>query len=152
MTDSSETVTLERKVGNVKWFNNKAGYGFITIDEKTENPVDVFVHYSNIRVSNAQYKYLVQGEYVEFSLSPSTDGRYQFHAIDVSGINGGATLCERRKVAREDSPDSSAPDQDSAPIQRRIPQDRVPRERKPREKRVPDDGFVTVRKRTTRAK
>lgn len=140
MTDSSETVTLERKVGNVKWFNNKAGYGFITMDEKSEKPVDVFVHYSNINVTNPQYKYLVQGEYVEFSLSPSTDGRYEFHAIDVTGINRGATLCERRRVAREDSQDSSVTPE--APTPRR----KVGRERKS------DDGFVTVRKKANRAK
>jgi cold shock CspA family protein len=140
MTDS----VVERKVGNVKWFNNKAGYGFITMDEKSEKPVDVFVHYSHIRVTNTQYKYLVQGEYVEFTLSPSVDGRYEFHAIDVSGINGGATLCERRKVSREESKDS--PDSSVKP-------EEVVGLRKPRRRpQKTEDGFVTVRRRANRTK
>ena len=48
--------------GIVKWFNNKSGYGFITL--KT-GPIegDIFVHHSSLSVNTEQYKYLVQGEY-----------------------------------------------------------------------------------------
>ena len=39
-------------VGNVKWFNSKKGFGFITVitpdDEKVGT--DIFVHFSNINV------------------------------------------------------------------------------------------------------
>ena len=84
MSDSS--ATNERKVGNVKWFNNKSGYGFITMGEKTDSPTDVFVHYSNINVSNSQYKYLVQGEYVEFVLTPTPEGPHAFQATAVLSL------------------------------------------------------------------
>ena len=98
---SSDSVSTERKIGNVKWFNNKAGFGFITMGENTDSPKDVFAHYSNINVKNSQYKYLVQGEYVEFDLSPTTEGEHEFQATNITGIQGGATLCERRRISRE---------------------------------------------------
>lgn len=97
---SSDTTT-ERKIGNVKWFNNKAGYGFITMGENTGTPQDIFVHYTNISVGLEQYKYLVQGEYVEFDLTPTPEGAHEFQATNVTGIQGGATLCERRRQSRE---------------------------------------------------
>ena len=34
--------------GRVKWFNNKAGYGFITISSDEQSGEDVFVHHSAI--------------------------------------------------------------------------------------------------------
>ena len=69
MTSTAETSTdtqLGRKIGQVKWFNNKAGYGFITVTGDDCPSNDIFIHYSSIRVAN--YKYLIQGEYVEFNL------------------------------------------------------------------------------------
>ena len=53
-TPSSSTVTQ----GTVKWFNNKAGYGFITVSTGDMNGTDVFVHHSQIVVATQQYKYL----------------------------------------------------------------------------------------------
>ena len=44
------------------------GYGFLTT-VGTENPTDVFVHHSNVKVGEEQYKYLVEGEYVSFNLT-----------------------------------------------------------------------------------
>ena len=54
----------ERFNGRVKWFNNKAGYGFVTVTNGHHLDKDIFVHHSAINVSSEQYKYLVQGEYV----------------------------------------------------------------------------------------
>lgn len=99
-TSSSIDTTSERLVGQVKWFNNKAGYGFITASSGENSGKDVFIHFSTIRVANSQYKYLVQGEYVEFSLVKSTKGDHEFQAIDVSGIKGGALMCETRRNNR----------------------------------------------------
>lgn len=99
-TSSSVDIISERLVGQVKWFNNKAGYGFITASSGENSGKDVFIHYSTIRVTNSQYKYLVQGEYVEFSLVKSTKGDHEFQALDVSGINGGALMCETRRNNR----------------------------------------------------
>ena len=97
----SDTVATQsaRILGQVKWFNNKAGYGFITVNDGEQSGKDIFVHYSTIRVSN-QYKYLVQGEYVEFELIVSTTDGHEFQANDVSGIKGGPLMCETRRTAR----------------------------------------------------
>lgn len=97
--------TQERLCGMVKWFNNKAGFGFITVCSGFEQAdKDIFVHYTSIRVTNSQYKYLVQGEYVEFELTKSDSEQHEFHAADITGIKGGPILCETRRVANESQP------------------------------------------------
>lgn len=91
--------TTERVLGQVKWFNNKAGYGFITMNDGENAGKDIFVHYSSIRVTNSQYKYLTQGEYVEFVLEKSSSEKHELQANDVSGLKGGKLMCEVRRVA-----------------------------------------------------
>lgn len=94
------TSSVERLTGRVKWFNNKAGYGFITITDGTNSGSDIFVHHSAINVSNQQYKYLVQGEYVELSLVKTTSGVHEYQAAGVSGIKEGKLMCETRREFR----------------------------------------------------
>ena len=91
----------ERFTGRVKWFNNKAGYGFVTITDGRYSGKDVFVHHSSIKVDSEQYKYLVQGEYIEFCLTDSKgQGDHEYQAGEVSGINGGKLMCETRRESR----------------------------------------------------
>ena len=91
----------ERFTGRVKWFNNKAGYGFVTITDGTNSGKDVFVHHSSIKVDSEQYKYLVQGEYIEFCLSDTGGvGDHEYQAGEVSGIKGGKLMCETRRDSR----------------------------------------------------
>ena len=54
--------------GNVKWFNNAKGYGFIAQDSGD----DVFVHYSVIQQDG--YRSLNAGEEVEFDLTNGEKG------------------------------------------------------------------------------
>ena len=51
-----------RKSGNVKWFNDAKGFGFIT----SENGEDVFVHFSAIQA--AGFRSLSEGAAVEFDV------------------------------------------------------------------------------------
>jgi len=96
-----ETQSLEKFIGRVKWFNNTAGYGFVTTkDEETNTEVDIFVHHSSIKVDKEQYKYLVQGEYIEFNLIKTNDGKHEVQAVNISGINGGKLMCETRNELR----------------------------------------------------
>jgi CspA family cold shock protein len=91
----------ERFTGRVKWFNNKAGYGFVTITDGRYSGKDVFVHHTSINVDSEQYKYLVQGEYIEFCLSDTKgQGDHEYQAGNVSGINGGKLMCETRRESR----------------------------------------------------
>ena len=91
---------VQRLTGMVKWFNNKSGFGFITVCGDGEfGGKDIFAHYSSIRVTNSQYKYLVQGEYVYFNLVKSENEKHEYHAIDITGIMNGPILCETRRNA-----------------------------------------------------
>lgn len=92
----------EETTGRVKWFNNKAGYGFITVhDCETNEERDIFVHHSEVKVEQTQYKYLVQGEYVEFVIGAiSRENKIDVHATSVRGVNGGKLMCETRNEAR----------------------------------------------------
>lgn len=88
-----------RVTGCVKWFNNKAGYGFITVSNGPHSG-DVFVHHSAINVGEEQYRFLVQGEYVEFECVRVEDGPHQWQASNVTGPNDGRLMCETRRVVR----------------------------------------------------
>ena len=92
--DTSSVVTSSKQMGRVKWFNNKDGYGFITCTNDTTS--DIFAHHSAIKIDN-QYKYLVQGEYVEFELvSTQNNSSHKFQASNICGINSGKLMCETR--------------------------------------------------------
>jgi cold shock CspA family protein len=105
-------VPVPRLTGRVKWFNNKTGFGFITAltdSEGVKEGSDVFVHHSAVKVSQEQYRYLVQGEYVEFVLSKlkasdaaadAAASKHEFQAVDVSGVKGGKLICETRWESR----------------------------------------------------
>ena len=100
MSSSSVTNSSERFTGRVKWFNNKAGYGFITVTDGPKSGTDVFVHHSSIKVDSEQYKYLVQGEYVDFILSDTKTQEHEYQAGEVCGIKGGKLMCETRRDVR----------------------------------------------------
>jgi CspA family cold shock protein len=103
MASTDETIK-SGIIGKVKWFNNKAGYGFITVTEKGDyTGKDIFTHFTAIKVTNSQYKYLVQGEYVEFDLVKSETGSHEYKAMSVTGITGGELMCETRSYSRTPS-------------------------------------------------
>lgn len=95
-TPAPVVVSESRLVGRVKWFNNKSGFGFITLCEGDDK--DIFVHYSCLRAENSPYKYLVQGEYVEFDLVKTDDEKHEFHAANVTGIKGGLLMCQTHSL------------------------------------------------------
>lgn len=89
--------------GCVKWFNNKAGYGFITVSSGPYSG-DVFVHHSAINVNEEQYRFLVQGEYVEFDCVRVENGPHEWQASNVTGPNSGKLMCETRRAVRSTRP------------------------------------------------
>ena len=67
------TKMSSRETGNVKWFDNAKGFGFI----ERESDSDVFVHYSAIRGDG--FRTLAEGQKVEFEVvqgqkGPAADG------------------------------------------------------------------------------
>lgn len=158
--DTSSTVSnsAERLLGRVKWFNSKAGYGFITVTDGPQSGSDIFVHHSAVNVDSQQYRYLVQGEYVEFSLVPTQGGNHEFQASAVCGIKSGKLMCETRrefKIARNnyrtsEKPTSSSNEKDSSekvemPRQQRPTRTSAPRVRGngPREENKAEWTLVT---------
>ena len=104
---SSDTSASVRLTGRVKWFNNKTGFGFITIvggNEQFKDASEIFAHHSAVKVSQEQYRYLVEGEYVEFSVSDTASGDHKFQAADVRGVKGGKLFCETRNEQRANGP------------------------------------------------
>jgi cold shock CspA family protein len=100
-SSSNVSSSAQRTTGRVKWFNNKAGYGFITATTGDQAGTDVFAHHSGLAVASQQYRYLVQGEYVEFQMNAVEGGTHKFQAADVSGIGRGMLMCETRRSFRE---------------------------------------------------
>lgn len=89
-------------IGQVKWFNNRLGYGFITIMTPGEHDQeDIFVHQQHINPQSSDYRSLQQGEYVSFKLGAAdgdTDSQgdgYTNQAINVTGVFGGSLLCDQ---------------------------------------------------------
>lgn len=171
-TSSNETTpvvsTSSRLIGQVKWFNNKAGYGFITVSDGEYAGKDIFAHYSTILVaSDSQYKYLVQGEYVEFEVSVSTNEKHEFQANRITGIKSGMLMCETRQTNRpvrntqsrtyDRSVTDSVPAEGSVAVAvssssekkqySRSSDRKKPFVEKTTETTVDSDGFQTVRKR-----
>ena len=64
--------------GNVKWFNESKGFGFITPEDGSK---DVFVHFSAIQGDG--YKSLEEGQKVEFEV---VDGEKGPQAANVTRI------------------------------------------------------------------
>ena len=91
-------MSSDRLTGSVKWFNNKAGYGFVTVKGGDHDGKDVFAHYSAIKVADDQFRYLVQGEYIEFELTKDESGKHDFVVSNISGIKGGSFMCEVQKA------------------------------------------------------
>ena len=87
-------------LGRVKWFNNKTGYGFISVTSGDRSGTDLFVHHTSIDVSDQQYKYLVQGEYVEFEIINAETADHEYQTRNVRGISGGKLMCETRRDMR----------------------------------------------------
>ena len=91
-------------IGCVKWFNNKSGYGFITILSECDlKGKDIFAHHSAISVTGDLYKYLVQGEYVEFSVEKMENKNHESQAVKITGIMGNDLMCETRHKNRDSS-------------------------------------------------
>ena len=94
-------------MGRVKWFNNRAGYGFVTVLDGDKRGTDVFAHHSGVSVDQEQYRYLVQGEYVSFQMSKSDSKNHKWQATNVRGIMGGKLMCETHWEMRKERDERS---------------------------------------------
>ncbi len=149
MEESNQVSTEQplRLTGRVKWFNDKSGFGFITVcDDGPYHNSDIFIHYSAINRESSPYKYLVQGEYVEFDLEKSNNEKHEYHAKNISGIKNGILMCETHRL---NALSRVRPDNRTSRSRSSSSYDR-PTSRKIRDgsRQTNDniDGFVTVRR------
>jgi cold shock CspA family protein len=156
--DAINQVYKSNILGQVKWFNIKSGFGFITVCKGEEflDEKDIFVHYSSLDVDNKQYRYLVQGEYVEFDIMKPENDKYELHAVNVSGIRGGQLMCEIRKE-NNDTRGSFQHESVAPSVIRQSPRPRTPANQYRNEKVAPvadsdDAGFQVVQRGRNRAK
>ena len=84
-------------LGQVKWFNAKAGFGFVTVLEGENKGKEIFAHHSGVKTSKEQFRYLVEGEYVEMEVSESEKGEHKHQSKMVTGVMGGKLMCEVRE-------------------------------------------------------
>jgi cold shock CspA family protein len=78
------------ELGQVKWFDNKLGYGFVTVLTNEHKGTDIFVHQTNVCPLETEFRTLMKGEYI--SLNVSNDTKVQ--AINVTGVLGGSLRCD----------------------------------------------------------
>jgi cold shock CspA family protein len=146
-SSSKGVLIAENLIGQVKWFNTKTGYGFITVCGGEYAQKDIFVHFSSIKIADPQYLYLVQGEYVNFDLNKIESDKYQYHAVNVHGINGGSIMCELRRAQPEVVRPRGPPRVSTRTPSTYDETSPLPRERKP--DRRPERGAVSSRRRVS---
>ena len=91
VNEAVEENAVGDQVGQCKWFNDKLGYGFITVQAGKDKGKDIFVHHSGIKPLNSNYKTLKKGEYINFNV---IDGDNGLQAVNVTGIGGGTLMCD----------------------------------------------------------
>jgi cold shock protein len=99
MTEESSTPpSYGNEIGNVLWFDQKKGFGFLKIITPDSEFLgkEVFVHYSNI-ISNNSFKKLYPGENVSLDVEKNTEemgeGK-EFICKNVSGLLGSNLLVD----------------------------------------------------------
>ena len=89
----------DRTTGQVKWFNDVDGYGFI---KPSDDSGDIFVHISDIVPLHNNFKpCLYTGEYVSFSIAhngQNEDGTFRLKATNVKGVFGGSLMCDHGDI------------------------------------------------------
>lgn len=70
--------------GRVKWFNKNDGHGFIrNVDDPSQ---EIFVHHTELKVKSDCFRYLTEGEYVEYEVGLATNDKYTEQAKNITGI------------------------------------------------------------------
>lgn len=107
-TSASKKVEYDQSqfyMGCVKWFNNKKGYGYVTIKDGPLVNEDIFTHHTAINVPEGQYRYLVAGEYIHIQVKDYQGENHLYQANQVKApCENGMIMCEMRSLRQPKSP------------------------------------------------
>jgi cold shock CspA family protein len=106
---------MGKEVGNVLWFDQKKGFGFVkvTTPDSELNGKEVFVHFSSIQCESS-YKKLFPGENVSLDVEKNSnpdETNKEFLSSNITGLYGSPLLVDngdyilkviRRKRDRRD--------------------------------------------------
>lgn len=96
--ESNNPPSYGNDIGNVLWFDQKKGFGFVKIitPESEFLGKEIFVHYSNI-LSNSSFKKLYPGENVSLNVvkntSENSEGK-EYICENISGLFGNNLLVD----------------------------------------------------------
>ena len=93
---SPAAAIIGNEVGNVVWFDQKKGFGFIKIITPGSDLLDkeVFVHFSSI-LSQNRFKKLYPGENVSLDVERNTDdSNKEFASKNIGGLYGSPLLVD----------------------------------------------------------
>tara|TARA_B100000214_G_scaffold346634_1_gene297381 strand:+ start:2593 stop:2964 length:372 start_codon:yes stop_codon:yes gene_type:complete len=96
--ESNNPVEVGNEVGNVVWFDQRKGFGFIKIITPNSEYLnkEIFVHFSSVNSQN-NFKKLFPGENVSLNVDPNTgdnaNGK-EFICSNVSGLYGTPLLVD----------------------------------------------------------
>ena len=98
MTEENTSPIHENEVGNVVWFDQKKGFGFIKVITPESNMLnkDIFVHYTSIQSVN-RFKKLYPGENVSLDIAKNTDQNNkgkEYISKNVRGLYGTTLLVD----------------------------------------------------------
>ena len=101
--ESSPTTVSDRRVGCVKFFNPRKGFGFLKGDvyDVESEQEELFFHFKAICPSTNAYPVaLYPGEYVEYELGTvdNADPTKRTVAVQITGLNNGKLLMDSKET------------------------------------------------------
>jgi CspA family cold shock protein len=100
--ENNKTESVERESGQVKWFNTKTGFGFITASTNNDEEMseDIFVHHTAIDAGDT-YRYLTEGELITFERRKARSNNHTYEAANVRAPDGGVLNCLKPRQPRQ---------------------------------------------------
>ena len=97
MTEETNTQTYGSEVGNVLWFDQKKGFGFVKVITPGSEFLnkEIFVHYSSIQSQNS-FKKLYPGENVSLDVVKNTgvENGKEYNSSNITGLYGSQLLVD----------------------------------------------------------